>query len=244
MKKRLLALGLIGCMRGVSAQPPQAPQQEPQSWATKMFGPATNLVHDFGTVPRGAKLHHDFVMTNIYAVPIEITNIRVPMGCWGATTNKQELQPSEKATIGVWMDGSRFTGQKEGAIWVTVGPTYISTAKLTVKAFSRHDIVCEPGEVAFGSVESGQIPSATVAIEYTGPLALQISEAIVPRGAPFDAKLQEIDRRPGQVSYQVTVSLKKDAAPGKFEESILLKTNDPTARLLPVLVRGNIQSKK
>jgi len=27
-------------------------------------------------VPRGAQLQHDFVITNIYAVPIEITSVR------------------------------------------------------------------------------------------------------------------------------------------------------------------------
>jgi hypothetical protein len=74
MKKGLLTLGLIvASVSVVSAQPPQP---QPQAWAAKMFGPSANLVHDFGTVQRGAKLHHDFVMTNIYAVPIEITNIR------------------------------------------------------------------------------------------------------------------------------------------------------------------------
>jgi hypothetical protein len=70
MKKALLALGLlIACRSTVSAQ-----ATEP--WAAKLFGPPENLVHDFGTVPRGAQLHHAFVMTNVYAVPIEITSIR------------------------------------------------------------------------------------------------------------------------------------------------------------------------
>ena len=80
MKKGLLAVGLIiAYMSVVSAQPPQPPQppqRQPQAWAAKLFGPPANLVHDFGIVPRGAQLHHDFDMTNIYAVPIEITSIR------------------------------------------------------------------------------------------------------------------------------------------------------------------------
>jgi hypothetical protein len=78
MKKRLLALGLmITCLSVGSAQPSQSPSQQADAWAAKMFGPAANLVHDFGTVPRGAMLRHDFVMTNIYAVPIEISSIKI-----------------------------------------------------------------------------------------------------------------------------------------------------------------------
>jgi hypothetical protein len=78
MKRRLLALGLmITCLGVGAAQPPQPLPRQPEAWAAKMFGPPVNLVHDFGTVPRGATLRHDFVMTNIYAVPIEIASIRI-----------------------------------------------------------------------------------------------------------------------------------------------------------------------
>ena len=240
MKQRLLALGLvIASMSVVFAEPPQ---QQPPAWAEKLFGPPANLVHDFGTVPRGALLRHDFVMTNIYAVPIEIADIRVQMGWWGATPDKHQLQPNEKATISMWVDARRFTGQKTGVIFVTIGPNNISTVRLTFTAFSRDDIVCRPGEVVFDSVAPGQTPSATVDIEYSGQLAWQVSKAVIPKQAPFEATVKELYRRPGQVGYQLKLSLKKDAAPGQFQENIFLKTNDPNAGLLPVLVRGNIQA--
>lgn len=63
-----------------------------------------------------------------------------------------------------------------------------------------------------------------------------------PKEAPFEATVKELYRRPGEIGYQVKVSLKKNAAPGQFQESIFLKTNDPSSGLVPVLVRGNIQS--
>lgn len=77
MKKGLLALGLtIAGLSVVSAQTPEPPQEMPRPWAEKLFGGQANLHHDFGAVPHGARLHHDFVITNIYAVPIEITSVR------------------------------------------------------------------------------------------------------------------------------------------------------------------------
>ena len=74
---------------------------------------------------------------------------------------------------------------------------------------------------------SGQTPSATVEVEYAGPLAWQISGPL-PSKAPVEVAVKEMYRRPGQVGYQVNVSLKKDAAPGEFQQNILLKTNDQT----------------
>jgi hypothetical protein len=159
-----------------------------------------------------------------------------------AWPSKRILQPNEKAILSVEMDGRRFVGHKTVRLWVTVGPLYVSTIPLTVTAFSRSDIVCNPGEVAFGSVAPGRTPSATLDVEYAGSLAWRVSEAVVPKGAPFEATLKQLHRGPGQVAYQLKVSLKKDAEPGQFRENIFLKTNDPDAGLLPVLVKGNIQS--
>ena len=46
-----------------------------QEWAEKMFvkDNAPHLTHDFGNVPRGTLLYHAFPVTNIYAVPLEIS---------------------------------------------------------------------------------------------------------------------------------------------------------------------------
>src|SRR5437763_440961 len=109
------------------------------------------------------------------------------------------------------MDGRRFRGPKSVAIWVTVGPLYVSTVPLRVTAVARNDVVCNPGEVGFGFVAPGQTPSATVDVEYAGPLAWQVSEIVVPKGAPFAATVKELYRRPGEVGYQVKVTLKKYA---------------------------------
>ena len=49
-----------------------------QGWAEKMFKDGTN--HEFGSVARGGVLFHRFVMTNIYAVPLDITSMTVSCG--------------------------------------------------------------------------------------------------------------------------------------------------------------------
>jgi hypothetical protein len=159
-----------------------------------------------------------------------------------ATASKRILQPNEKATIRVAMDARRFSGPKSCAIWVTVGHPSWSEVRLKVMAVTRDDLVCNPGEVAFGPVEQGQTPSVLLDVEYAGSLALQIHEAVVPKGAPFAATVKELYRRPGRVGYQVKVSLKKDAPLGQFRQTLFLKTNDPGAALLPLQVHGAIQA--
>jgi hypothetical protein len=139
------------------------------------------------------------------------------------------------------MDASRFIGKRSFTIWLSIGPKPWSSAELRVTATVLQDIVCNPGDVEFGSVASGETPSQTIDIEYAGPLAWKVSDVVVPKNAPFEATVKELYRRQDRVGYQVKVSLSKDAAPGEFHENILLKTNHPDAGLLPILVNGNIE---
>ena len=232
MRTGLLALTLMATC--ASAAPAQG-------WAEKMFKDGI-LVHDFGTVPHGAQLYHRFTVTNIYAVRMEITQIVPSCGCVTATPVKRVLEPRETTTIEIQMDARKFTGVKKVNIRVTVGPDFVSIAELLITANSRADIVFNPGQVTFGTVALGQTPSATVDVEYAGKMAWEVSEATTPKEAPFAAEVKEIYRRPGQVGYQVKVTLKPDAAPGPFKEFVYLKTNDPNAALVPVLVDGSVQS--
>src|SRR5438105_1072836 len=92
-------IGLVGLAASLAAG--QAAGQS-TAWADKMFKETTS--HDFGTVAHGAKLYHRFPMTNIWAIPIEITNVRSSCGCVTATLSTQALQPRETAFLDITMD--------------------------------------------------------------------------------------------------------------------------------------------
>lgn len=223
-----------------------------QPWAEKMFKDGLN--HDFGSVPRGAQLSHRFAITNPYAVRMEITSVRSGCGCVTAKAAKVVLEPRETTTIDVSMDARRFTGPKTVGITVSVGPDFVSSAQLRVSANSRADIVFNPGQVSFGTVTRGQTVSQVIDVEYAGVLDWQVTEATA-KELPIDVKVEQLYRQRTQirdqagfqqlgfqVGYRLTVTLKNTAAVGAIKGDLLLKTNDPTSPLLPVLVEGLVQS--
>ena len=222
MRKAILTVAALA-LTAASAQA--------QGWAEKMFKDGTT--HDFGSVPRGAQLFHRFTITNIYAVRMEITGIKPGCGCVTATPAKRVLEPRESTTIDVNMDARRFTGPKTVGIRVTVGPEYTSSAEVKVTANSRADIVFNPGQVSFGAVTRGQTPAQTIDVEYAGVLNWQVSEVLA-KDAPLDVSIKELYRRPGQVGYQLQVTLKADAPVGNLKQDLFLKTNDPGSPLVPV----------
>lgn len=199
------------------------------------------LSHDFSSVPRGTQLYYRFKMKNIYAVPLEIT-ARVGCNCVTVAPLTQILQPRQEGYLDVNMDTSRLSGYKSVNIYVTVGPEYVSSTTLRVSAFSRTDVVVNPGQINFGVVPRGQATAPhTIDVEYAGVLDWRISDVVKP-DAPLDVTLKELYRRPGQVGYQVAVALKPDAPAGPFKHEFFLKTNDSASPLVPILVEANIQA--
>jgi len=241
---RHLALAAMVVMVGTG--PASAQATEVKAWAEKMFQGITT--HDFGSVPHGTQLQYSFAVKNIWAVPIQITDIRPSCGCVKATPSTRMLQPHESATLDIAMDGRRFTGPKSVMVYVTVGPDYISTAALKVTAVARPDVVLNPGEVNFGVVRGGQTPTQIVDVEYAGSLDWRITEVVKNGAAPINVTPEELYRQPptgrqaGKVGYRLTVVLKADAPPGVFKHELMLKTNDPASPVLPVVVEGNVQA--
>jgi hypothetical protein len=209
-------------------------------WADKLFKGA--ISHDFGTVPRGAQLTHRFTLTNLYAVDLQIVNIRSSCGCVTTTVTPASrlLKSKQTGFIDVLMDTRKFSGAKTIMIYVTVGPEYTSTATLKVSAFSRGDVVLNPGEVNFGIVPKGLSVNQVVDVEYAGVVPWQITE-VVKHNAPLDVELTELYRHPGRVGYRLLFTLKANAPSGPLKREVQLKTNDKISPILPILVEATIQ---
>src|SRR5207237_1394223 len=145
------------------------------------------------------------------------------------------LQPNETGYIEVRMDTTRFTGIKQVMVYVSIaGKGYSSSAELKVSANIRQDVVFNPGQVDFGAVNLGDGTSKTIDIDYAGVLAgtWKITE-VVTNNAPVEATIKETRRNGDRVSYQATITLKKDAPVGALKSEIFFRTNDPTSPLVP-----------
>jgi len=217
--------------------------QQTPAWADKLFG--NELTHDFGVVPRGAQLKHTFKITNIYKVPLEITEVRVSCGCLKAEPSTKILQPTESATLNINMDGRQFTGAKTIRIYLTVGPKFISTATLTVSANARGDVAFSPNEIDFANHLRGNPTTKQIDIEYTGSMANWAVIEIVKNGsAPFELKVEELPRlvtTTTRKGYRIFATMKADAPAGAFKQEVVLKTNDPASPMLTFQVVGNVQ---
>jgi hypothetical protein len=246
----------VGGLAQPQATPPAAPAPsgQPAPWANKFFLPdiATNreqpappvIVHNFGDVPHGTLCVHKFTITNVYDVPMQITEVRKSCHCLDFVPMTKVLQPNESADFTVTMNSGKFIGVNTQTLYVTFGPKYVSIAVIRLQANSRTDVNIVPGAVAFGTVAQGvRAPTQTVMVKYAGKTRdWKLTEVIPPQG-PLEVQITETSRGGplrGGAEYRVDVTLKAGAPPGVISEPITLKTNDPTNPLVQITVTGTV----
>lgn len=209
-----------------------------QQWAEKMF---TERSHDFGAVPRSAKVEYKFVLKNLYADDVHIAGVRSSCGCTQPRIEKDTLKSHEESSVIAAFNTRSFTGQHGARVTVTIDRPKYAEIELQVKGYIRTDVVLNPGQVNLGSVPEGQAADKKIRIEYAGRSNWQITN--VTANSPFiNAEVKEISRNGGQVAYELDVQLKDDAPAGYITDQVVVSTNDQRSKEFPVNVEGLIVS--
>jgi hypothetical protein len=200
-----------------------AAQPVSASWADGLFD---ELSRDFGSVPRGPTLTHPFRLVNRTNTPLHIASVRVSCGCVAAQALQHDLAPGQETAILVHMDTRRFSNTKNVTIFVTFDQPRFEEVRLWVQANSRDDVTVIPEGLAFGRVKRGGTPTSNVTISFLGHGGWQIV------GTKSDSNyiqtsVKELRRDAGEVSYQLTATVRPDAPPGKWYTDVWVQTNNP-----------------
>lgn len=228
----VLNLGFLGNSSAIAAG----------NWASSLFNEHS---HDFGPVARGAIVRHPFVLTNRFAEPITIVDIRVSCGCTSARASSSSVPPGGQAIIEAQMDTRNFVGDRPAVITIVLARAngQQTEARLRVRSRILSDIVLNPGAMDFGTVSSGQPASQTLTIDRIGAPGWKVERMIASQrlSQVVDAQIVETTRSGQNVGYQLTVSLRADAPAGPIREEIRILTNDRESPVVPVLVAAEIR---
>ena len=212
-----------------------------QEWAKKMFDTTS---HDFGTVARGAKVEHRFIVENIYEEDAHIASVRTSCGCTSPKVTKQNLKTWEKAEIVAQVDTRGYYGRKDATVTVVFDRPFPAEVQLKIYTFIRSDVVVQPGSVQFGTQAQGVGGERKVTISYAGRADWEILKVESPSPYIVAKVVKAPATTPGRVTYQMIVTLEKNAPAGRIWEHLVLVTNDQraTASRVPVAVEARITS--
>lgn len=208
------------------------------TWADGLFD---ELNKDFGSVPRGALLQHNFRVVNNTKDVVGISGIRSSCGCTTAHITKRYLQPGEEVPVQIRMDSGRFRGPKTVTLYVRIDRPEVQEVRIWVKANSRDDIGITPDVLDFKQVQSGQGAFGKVAVRFFGMPQAEITEC-QPASGYLDAKVVEEKRTELETVFSLEVNLKKMAPVGRWYSDIWLTTNQSGTPRIRVPVRMEVVS--
>jgi hypothetical protein len=229
--RSLLAIWIL---IGVGAQSARA-----AAWTDALF---PEHRHDFGMVPRGVKVKHDFLLVNRLAEPITILNLRPSCGCTSGRTATPTVGPGQTAVIEAEMDTRNFVGPKSTVLYVSLitASGREGETGLGVSSHILSDIVMNPGAVNFGTVTRGQSPTQVLTIDRINAPGWRFVRMVSACQA-INAQLAETSRTDSSASYTLTVTLKPDAPAGFIRDEIRLFSNDPETPTIPLMVSAMVR---
>ena len=208
-------------------------------WAHKMF---EKLEQDFGVVPSNADLKYRIKITNKYKETVHIAAVIPGCSCAAGKLSKDTLLSEETAYLDVTMDTRRFRGPKETKLTITFNQPIFSEVEIRVRAFINPDLMINPGAAEFGGVAKGTDRLLRLAVIYNGRGISSIKDAVC-KNPNVAVKLVEVRRDPfnANINYELHVTIKGTAPLGEIREQVMLVTDDPNNRNIPVLVEAKVE---
>ena len=205
------------------------------TWAEGMF---EDLAHDFGSVPRGPMVTHQYRLTNNTGQTVRITSVRVSCGCTSATALQGTLAPGQSTAVLAQMDTTRFIGPKTVTIYVQFDQPRWEEVRLSITANSRTDIAIVPESLAFGPVSRGSHVARQTSVTLSGGTQL-VSVAAESNYVQLTAKGTQgngVDS-----TYEITATLRPDTPVGKWFTDVWLNTNNPATPRIRVPLTVDVE---
>lgn len=194
--------------------------------------------HDLGALAQGARVSHVFTIKNTGDAVLKIERAELSPGI--TVRFKPEVAAGAEGKITMELPTELFGGDAEAAGQFRLNDPATPRLTLTLKAHVIQPIEVLPLPAAFLSVFRGEAGERVLTVKSNlgRPLAITRLELL---GTHFEATIAADS--PGR-NYQLRVSVPAGTTPGRFEEAVILHTDDadrPTVRVpVNVLVKTEV----
>jgi len=195
--------------------------------------------HDFGSVAKAAKTEFRFYFENPYDQPMHVRSVRTSCGCTTPILETEDVPPKGKGSILAKFNTHSHVGQKGATLTVTVDRPFFAEYQLQVKGYIRTDVVFNPGEASFGSLQQGTTKDVQINLDYAGRSDWKIL-GLTTSNDFLTAVAKETSRSGGRVQYQIDLTMGDKAPSGSFESELIVSTNDRNLTKVPLRVTANI----
>ncbi len=196
------------------------------SFACQAFAERGGLVvsektYEFGSVPQGARVVHEFVLQNKGSADVQLQKFTPSCGCTAASVDTSLIKPGESGKVRVEFDTAGFSGSKVKTVEVLTSDPDAPEITLTLRGTVVPGVSAEPRRIEFGELSSGKDPN-NWAKEFT--IALTKGTELKIEKVSSYSKFLAVTQVGGAEGSQVyKVELSKDAPRGEFRDRVVVQ---------------------
>ncbi|HYG62702.1 MAG TPA: DUF1573 domain-containing protein [Thermoanaerobaculia bacterium] len=212
---------------------------------------AVEAIKDVGTLPKGEKIVHDFVIRNEGDAVLQITEVRAACGCTVANYDKT-IAPGQTGKVNVVIDTATFSGAVAKGVTVLTNDPQTPEIELTVKAKLEPMISVKPGYARYITVQKE--PKQGVIVQTLwAPDGSDFDIVKVDSPYPFlttthrEAKPEERQAVEGVPAdkgkqWRVEMTLSNETAPvGPLSDFVTVHTNHAKQKLVQIPISGFVR---
>jgi len=217
------ALAALALLIGCAPEPPPAVPPPRLAFAA--------TAHDFGRVPQGAPVEHDFAFVNDGGAPLSVSQLRTACDCTAELIGAPDVPPGGGGAVRARCDTGAAPGPQRRTVTVYSNDPAQRAVLLTLTGTVALEAAAEPARVWLGAVPAGAARLREVALR-AGNDGLRFVGAS--SGAPQLA-VRVADAAAGRV---LVIGTTPDASPGPFTAVVRVHTTSPARPALDVPVAG------
>jgi hypothetical protein len=202
-------------------------------------------IKDFGTVPKGEKIHATFLVKNAGNAPLEISQVRPTCGCTVADFD-HTVPAGGTGKVVADVDTTGFSGPITKAILVFSNDPATPQVNLVIKADVRAFIEVLPRPlVIFSNVLQGEPATEKLILVSADGSNFKVEDASA-GGGPYKLAYRELPTKervpdhPGS-QWELNVTVPADAPQGMLNQKIVVKTSSAKAPEVTINVTGAVR---
>ena len=202
-------------------------------------------VKDLGTVARGEKIAHDFVIRNDGNAPLEITAVRPACGCTVAEFDKT-VAPGKTGTVHTLLDTASFNGAISKGVAVSTSDPDNPEIQLTLKLNVQPFITVKPGYARFVTVQGESQEGAIAQILWANDEApfsvTKVESPFSGLTVSYREATEEERRSEGKgKQWRVEMKLSNSSPVGPLANYVTVHTDHPKQKLVQIPVTGFVR---
>ena len=206
---------------------------------------AVEPIKDFGVVPKGEKIVHDFQIRNDGDAPLQITQVQAACGCTVADFDKT-IAPGQMGKVHTVVDTATFNGPIAKGVTVFTDDPATPQIELTVRAKVEPYLSAKPGYARYIYVK-GEPGKPLIGQTIWSPDGTPFEIVKVESTKPFlktsfrEATKEEREAEVEGKQWRVEVELADDSPVGALAETVTISTNHPKQKMVQIPVSGFVR---